>query len=158
MKNEQTETDELNKEMRNIIEEARVILPGIQALFGFQTISVFNERFATLPSYVKDCHLGGLGMIIIAIALVMTPAVYHRTVGRENVSQRMVRISSFLICAALAPLALGLALDIFTVIFVASDNPAGSVMGALVTLLFLSGLWFAFPLGSRKRARKFHAH
>ncbi|HEY0487979.1 MAG TPA: hypothetical protein VGD30_00560, partial [Telluria sp.] len=33
------DNDSLNGEMRNIIEEARVILPGVQALFGFQTIA-----------------------------------------------------------------------------------------------------------------------
>jgi hypothetical protein len=31
------------------IDEARMVLPGIQALFGFQLIAVFNERFAQLP-------------------------------------------------------------------------------------------------------------
>ncbi|MFB9245843.1 DUF6328 family protein [Massilia antarctica] len=71
----------LHEEMRNIIEEARVILPGVQALFGFQTIAVFNDRFAGLPSYATLCHLVGLGMVIIAVALVMTPAVYYRVVG-----------------------------------------------------------------------------
>ncbi|MFC5477072.1 hypothetical protein [Massilia suwonensis] len=36
--------------MRNIIEEARVILPGLQALFGFQTVAVSSERFEDLAS------------------------------------------------------------------------------------------------------------
>ncbi|TLG71825.1 hypothetical protein [Methylocystis sp. B8] len=30
---------------RGAIEEARMVLPGIQALFGFQLIAVFNNRF-----------------------------------------------------------------------------------------------------------------
>ena len=33
---------------REAIEEARMVLPGIQALFGFQFITVFNERFRQL--------------------------------------------------------------------------------------------------------------
>jgi hypothetical protein len=32
----------LEEETRTIIEEARMVLPGIQALFGFQLIAVFN--------------------------------------------------------------------------------------------------------------------
>jgi hypothetical protein len=37
--------DQTDKTGRDAIEEARMVLPGIQALFGFQLIAVFNERF-----------------------------------------------------------------------------------------------------------------
>ncbi|MDQ1925087.1 DUF6328 family protein [Massilia pseudoviolaceinigra] len=147
------ERNGLHEEMRNIIEEARVILPGVQALFGFQTIAVFNDRFAELPSYVTLCHLIGLGMVIIAVALVMTPAVYYRVVGPANVSRRMIARSSWLIRCALAPLACGLALDMFTVIFVTTRGLPASVAGALLTLLILIALWFAFPWYERRRCR-----
>lgn len=151
---EQSDADALNEEMRNIIEEARVILPGIQALFGFQTIAVFNQRFVELAEYARDCHLFGLGMVIIAVALVMTPAVYYRYVGKEHVSPRMVRLSSLMIRAALFPLACGLALDIFVVILAASDRPAWSVVGGGFAFLFLIGLWFAFPISARRKSRR----
>jgi len=35
----------LEEETRTVIEEARMVLPGIQAFFGFQLIAVFNNRF-----------------------------------------------------------------------------------------------------------------
>jgi len=44
------EFDKVDPDMRNIIEEARVILPGLQALFGFQTVAVSSERFEDLAS------------------------------------------------------------------------------------------------------------
>lgn len=153
MNTKQQEPVDLDGEMRNIIEEARVILPGVQALFGFQTIAVFNDRFADLPSFVTLCHLIGLGMVIIAVALVMTPAIYYRVVGPRFVSPRMIKRSSWLIRSALAPLAGGLALDMFVVIFVATGALEASVAGALITLLFLTSLWFAFPWYERRRCR-----
>ena len=153
MNNRQHNADALNEEMRNIIEEARVILPGIQALFGFQTIAVFNQRFVELPAYAKDCHLISLGMVIIAVALVMTPAVYYRYVGRDYVTPRMVGLSSLMIRAALFPLAAGLALDIFTVILTAIDRPVFSAIGGVVAFVFLIGLWFIFPISARYRSR-----
>ncbi|HEY0062582.1 MAG TPA: DUF6328 family protein [Telluria sp.] len=140
--------------MRNIIEEARVILPGVQALFGFQTIAVFNDRFAELPSYATLCHLIGLGMVIFAVALVMTPAVYYRVVGPRFVSRRMVKRSSLLIRSALAPLAVGIALDMFTVIYVATGYLWASIGGALLTVLLLSSLWFVFPWMERRHQRQ----
>ncbi|SHH73616.1 DUF6328 family protein [Massilia sp. CF038] len=152
--NEQNEQNGFREEMRNIIEEARVILPGVQALFGFQTIAVFNDRFADLPSFATLCHLIGLGMVIVAVALVMTPAVYYRVVGPKYVSHRMVKRSSWMIRSALAPLALGLALDMFTVIYVATDRVSASIAGALLTFAFLSFLWFVFPWTERRQQRQ----
>ena len=153
MENKNNEPNGLHEEMRNIIEEARVILPGVQALFGFQTIAVFNDRFAELPSYATLCHLIGLGMVIIAVALVMTPAVYYRVVGPAHVTRRMTRRSAWLIRSALAPLACGLALDMFTVIFVATQDLKVSIAGATATFIFLAGLWFAFPWHERSQSR-----
>ncbi len=148
------EPDALNEEMRNIIEEARVILPGIQALFGFQTIAVFNERFGELPRFAKEAHLVGLGMVIIAVALVMTPAIYYRYVGKEHVSTRMVKLSSLMIRAALFPLACGLSLDIFVVILAATERALLSVTGGSLAMLFLISLWFIFPIEARRRTRR----
>lgn len=154
MNNDQTEHDSCDLEMRNIIEEARVILPGVQALFGFQTIAVFAERFADLPPYATLCHLISLGMVIIAVALVMTPAIYYRVVGPRYVSRLMIKRSSLMLRAAMAPLASGLALDMFTVIFRATNHLHASIGGALATFLILIGLWFAFPWIERRRLRR----
>ena len=38
----------LEEETRTTIEEARMVLPGIQAFFGFQLIAVFNNRLQDL--------------------------------------------------------------------------------------------------------------
>lgn len=143
----------LQEEMRNIIEETRVILPGIQALFGFQTIVVFNQRFAELPEFAKDCHLISLAMIVIAIGLIVTPAVYYRYVGHDYVSPHMLSASTRMIRTALACLAIGLSLDIFTVIYTATALVSASVIGAVITFVFLVIMWFAFPLAARRAAR-----
>lgn len=43
-----SEAETLKEELSNILGECRILLPAIQALFGFQTIAVFNERFEQL--------------------------------------------------------------------------------------------------------------
>src|SRR4029077_15687373 len=42
---EEDERESLETEVEQALEEARMVLPGIQALFGFQLIAVFNQRF-----------------------------------------------------------------------------------------------------------------
>lgn len=93
-------------------------------------------------------------MVIIAVALVMTPAAYYRCVGEDYLSPRMVEVSSRMIRTALLPLACGLALDIFVVILTATDRPALSGLGAAFAFLFLIGLWVVFPISARRSSRR----
>ena len=53
-----------------------MVLPGIQALFGFQLIAVFNERFRQLSEGEQLIHFTAIMLVAIAIALIMTPAAY----------------------------------------------------------------------------------
>lgn len=142
--------EQIDQEMRNIIEEARVILPGLQALFGFQTIAVFNQSFAEIATYAKVCHLLGLALVIVAVAMVMTPAVYYRAL-RGRATNEMAKLSSRMILRALVPLALGLALDIFTVIFVATDSLPISAAAGVATVLLLGSMWYLLPRRERQR-------
>ena len=155
MEQKHDEQERHDMEMRNIIEEARVVLPGVQALFGFQTIAVFNDRFADLADYAKACHALGMIMVVISIAMVMTPAIYYRTC-HGHATAAMVRLSSKMIRGALGPLAAGLALDMFTVIHIVASGMSArmalSVGAGLGTLALLAGFWFFLPRHGRKMA------
>jgi hypothetical protein len=146
--------ESLHEEMRNIIEETRVILPGIQALFGFQTIAVFNDHFGDLPEFARYCHLAGLSMVVISIALIVFPAVYYRYVGSDYLYPQMLSTSTRMIRAALFFLAAGLSLDMFTVIFAATDHVLASVIGAAMSMSLLLALWFMLPIAARRAARR----
>jgi hypothetical protein len=151
---EEVVKESLKEEMDHLLEEARMLLPGIQALFGFQTIAVFNDRFSDLPMFVKDAHLAGLGLVVLAIALVITPAAYHRMAEPGCISERTIRWASRLICGGLAPLACGLSLDVFVVIYSVTTSWPASITGGIAALMILMGLWFAFPLAYRWRNAK----
>jgi hypothetical protein len=133
-----------DKDMRNMIEEARCILPGLQAVFGFQTIAVFNERFNDLEQYAQVCHMVALGSMVVAMVMLMTPAVYYR--AQHGVpTASMVRVSRRHIRGALMPLGIGLSLDMLTVMSLATDILPLSVGVAVATLLLFVGLWYLVP-------------
>lgn len=133
-----------DREMRHIIEEARVILPGLQAVFGFQTIAVFNERFKDLETYAQVCHLAGLGLMVIAMAMLMTPAIYYRA-QHGHATSLMVKVSRRMIRGALMPLACGMSLDMLTVISLATDKLVLSIVAAVLTFLLFVSLWYLLP-------------
>ena len=133
-----------DKEMRDMIEEARCILPGLQAVFGFQTIAVFNERFNDLATYAKVCHVFGLVLLVIAMVMLMTPAVYYRA-QHGTPTAAMVRVSRRHLRGALIPLGTGLSLDMLTVMSLATDILPLSIGVAVATLVLFVGLWYMVP-------------
>jgi hypothetical protein len=141
----------VEKMAQEAIEEARMVLPGIQALFGFQLIAVFNERFHRLAGAEQALHYIALLLVALAIAIIMTPAAYHRLVERETVTHFFVRLASCMIAAAMVPPMLALALEVYLVGQIVLQDQATSAVIAAAVLLLFAGLWFGFPLAMRNR-------
>lgn len=150
---EEKEKESLKDEMRNLIEEARMVIPGIQALFGFQTMAVFNNRFTELPDIGKHVYLASLALLVIAMALMMAPAAYHRLAERGQVSRQMINIGSNLLTTALVPLMFAFALDVYVVVLAALDSGGCGLIGGVATIVMLAGAWFGFPLLKRRMDR-----
>ncbi len=64
---EPMENESLQQQAQQTIEEARMVLPGIQALFGFQLIAIFNIRFQDLTLYEQ--WLSSLGRPLLSHSL-----------------------------------------------------------------------------------------
>ena len=75
--------------LQQTLDEARMVLPGLQALFGFQLIAVFSDGFERrLDATEQSLHLAAIVLVTIAIAIVMTPAAYHRQVEPRSATAR----------------------------------------------------------------------
>jgi Family of unknown function (DUF6328) len=83
MMNQETERLKLTDAARYVFEECRMVLPGIQALFGFQMISVFNQGFAQkLDPFQQKLHGIAIVFVVAAIGLIMAPAAPGGKGGR----------------------------------------------------------------------------
>ncbi len=143
------EKTKLTDKIKHVLTECRVVLPGSQALLGFQFISVLTESFDRLPTLSKYVHLAALGLNALAIVLLMTPAAYHRLVEQGEETEHFHRFASKMLVAALVPLALGLAGDVYVVVQKVSDSQLLSVVAALVVLAVFWELWFGLTLYRR---------
>ena len=54
--NDASSRGNIDKIAQATIEEARMVLPGIQALFGFQLVAAFNQRFTELSPSNQYLH------------------------------------------------------------------------------------------------------
>lgn len=128
-----------------LLDECRMVLPGIQCLFGFQLIVVFSSEFSRRLSVPEQhLHLLAIGLIAIAVALIMTPAAYHRQTGSREVSELLVRISSRMLLSSMVPLALSICIEFYLVAQVLLDHSIVPVLSIALLLVFVL-LWFVLP-------------
>ena len=136
----------LDEAVTHLLEECRMVLPGIQALFGFQLIAVFNPRFAEqLTKTEQIVHYIAIGLVAIAIGLVMAPAAVHRQNGRGDVSDDFLVIASRLLLLSMLPLMFGICLDFYLIGRLILHSSALSVIFAAVLLGVFLMLWFILP-------------
>ena len=84
---------DLEKAVLLLLDECRMVLPGIQALFGFQLVAVFSQNFERLAPTAQRLHLLSLTLVGTAIVLIMTPAAYHRQTSPREARGDFVELS-----------------------------------------------------------------
>lgn len=143
---EEPRPQSLDETVGNVLEEARMILPGVQTLFGFQLIVVFNQQFHDgLSSVEQDFHLLAMALIAIAGGLLMAPAAYHRRAEPESISRRFVRLSSRLLTWSTYPLLVGIVIDFYLVAtFITASDVVGILLAAALGVV-LALLWLVLP-------------
>ena len=139
----------LSDKIKHVLTEARVVLPGAQALLGFQFLAVLTESFERLPKMSQYVHLASLGCIAVTVVLLMTPAAYHRIVEQGEETEHFHRFASKMVVASLVPLALGIAGGVYVVVQKVTGSALPSVVAALVTLALFWELWFGVTLYRR---------
>lgn len=142
--------ESLERQVEHMLDEARMILPGIQTLFGFQLIAVFNDSFSRLLAPdVQLIHLAALITVLAACGAVIAPAAYHRLAEPHTISEHFVTITCRLLSAGLVLLMIGLSLDVFVIGLLILRSLEGALALAAAVCLGLGAMWFAFPLASR---------
>jgi len=140
----------LDSAASHLLEECRMVLPGIQALFGFQLIAVFNDGFDhKLALGERQLHFLALFLVALSAGLVMTPAAIHRQTQQREVSERFIWLSSLLVRMSMFPLALGLSLDVYLIARMVFDASAAGWAFAATLFVILMGLWYALPKRER---------
>jgi hypothetical protein len=148
---EQREHAPLHARIEQMLTEARVILPGAQALLGFQLVIVLSGMFEKLPVGSRVIHGLALLAVALAVMLLMTPAALHRIVWSGEDSEILLTTGSALTTTALLPLALGMGGDAYVVLARITGMANGAAIAAGCVLLALLGCWYAWPFADRWR-------
>jgi len=144
MQRNERENTPLHTKIEQMLTEARVILPGAQALLGFQLAIVITQSFEKLPPLSQAMHALSLGLVALTVILLMAPAAYHRIVYAGEDAAEFHRTGSILVTAATVPLALGMSVDLFVVMAKIAGIEAGAIIAVLALVGFVA-LWHVYP-------------
>ena len=140
------------KDVREMLEEIRVALPGVELLLGFLLVLPFSQNFDRLATPERGIYLACFLLTAAVIALFIAPTAAHR-LGFRKVDKLVLLVrTNRQIVAGLAMLAVAIAFATYLVctMVLAASWPA-IVAGAVA--LWCIAWWFVVPRVARSRMR-----
>jgi uncharacterized protein DUF6328 len=137
------------RELIELLNELRVILPGVQVLFAFLLMVPFTQRFPGLDNLETGVFFMTLLCTAVATALLIAPSAHHRMLWRGGVREQRLVMGNILTIAGLIFLLPAIVGVVFVITAFIFDLTAAVVVTALLALFFVL-LWFALPLRYRE--------
>jgi magnesium-transporting ATPase (P-type) len=140
--------EERIREMNELLQELRVILPGVQVLFAFLLTVAFTQRFTEISSYQKNIYFTALMSTAFATVFFIAPTSQHRLLWRRHARSQRLWLANWLLIVGSVFLAVGVS----CVVFLVADFIYGSTTAAVATALVAGAvlvLWYLLPLVQR---------
>jgi amino acid transporter len=154
---EQSQADETPKERadRELIEllnELRVVLPGVTVLLAFLLAVPFAKGWPRTTTFQRDVFVVAFLATAVSVALLTAPSSYHRLRFRQGNKERMVRIGNRLSIAGIAASAVSLlAVVVLVMDYVMSREAA--IVAAASLFVVIAVLWYGLALVAELRDR-----
>lgn len=148
MTENETKAERLNRELEELLQGLRVLLPGVQVLFAFLLTVPFSNRFASVTSSEKALFLAALVCAAVASAFLIAPSAFHRMLFREHDKEWLVLLANKLAIVGTVFLAVAMTCAMFLVATVLYGSAVASAVAAGLGTLFLV-LWYVVP-GARR--------
>jgi hypothetical protein len=136
------------RELIELLQELRIVIPGVQILFAFLLTVPFSQGFTQLTTVQRDVFFATLLCTAAATALLIAPSAHHRLLFRQGVREKRLRMGNTLTILGLAflvPAMVG-------VVYVITDLIFGLTMALIVTIVMALSfllLWFVLPIPYR---------
>jgi hypothetical protein len=137
--------ERVDRELIELLNGLRVILPGVQVLLAFLLTVPFSQRFAQASSTDRIVYFATVLLTVAATGALTMPAAYHRIRFRQGDKERMLRISNTFAIVGLALLTFAMASVVFLITNVLYGVGA-AIAVALIVLAVLGFSWFGVPL------------
>jgi predicted membrane channel-forming protein YqfA (hemolysin III family) len=140
--------EDLDRELIELLNELRVVLPGVQVLFAFLLTVPFTNQFSQITNGQRQVFFATFLLTTASTALLIAPSAYHRLRWRQHDKEQMLETANRLSIGGMVFLTLALVCAAFLV----TDLMFHATMAALVTAVvagFFTWFWWGLPLTRR---------
>lgn len=145
---EESEQERLDRNLGELLQELRVVIPGVQVLFAFLLTVPFQQNFTKINNFQRDVYFATLICTAISAILLMSPTAYHRLTFRYQQKRKLVFYSNRFAIIGLTFLAAAMTGALLLVTDVLFSTAAAAIVTGLA-ITAISVLWYALPLRRR---------
>ena len=149
MSDEESRKERLDRELMELLQELRVVIPGVQVLLAFLLTAPFQQRFAELPGSMRNAFFASIVCATLATAFLIAPSAHHRLRWRAGEKERLVRVGNQMAIIGTVFLAAAIVLALYVVTDVLFTTNL-AVMTAVASLVVFGGLWYVLPMLGRQ--------
>jgi Family of unknown function (DUF6328) len=143
--------ERLDRELMELLQELRVVLPGVQVLLAFLLVAPFQPRFAQLPGSLRNAFFASVACATLATVLLIAPSVHHRLRWRARDKERLLRIGNQVALWGTVFLAAAIVLALYVVTNVLYVSQL-ALLGAGVAVVVFGWVWYGLPFVGRSPA------
>lgn len=144
----ESEKERVDRELIELLNELRIVLPGVQVLFAFLLILPFQTGFERATDSQRIVYFVALLSSAVAGALLIAPSVYHRINFRRKVKEQMLFDANGMLIASTVFVAVGIVCSMYVITDLLFGPTAALVMVAISVAVF-GVLWYALPMHRR---------
>jgi hypothetical protein len=145
---DESESERLDRNLGELLQELRVALPGVQVLFAFLLAVPFQQNFTKISPFQERVYFATLLLTAASAVLLISPSAYHRMTFRMQEKDTLIFLANRLAIVGLGLLALamtGAIMLITSVLF----GAAATIVTSTVTLAMFATFWYLLPLRRR---------
>jgi hypothetical protein len=143
-------SERLDQEWIELLNEIRVLLPGVQVLFAFLLTAPFAAGFDDVTELQRDVYAVALLGALASIVCLVSPTAHHRIRWRKRDKEFMLHVANRSVIVGSAFLALSMSAAVFLVGDYLFDRWVANLATIGVATAF-TVFWFALPLARRMR-------
>jgi hypothetical protein len=149
------EAERLERQLGELLQEARVAMPGVQVLFAFLLAVPFQQRFASTTTFQRDVYLVTILLAAAATICFIAPAAYHRILFEQRDKPHLIEIGNAFLITGMGFLALAMTAAVLLVCDVLFHTTTVAIVVAGVAGTF-AWTWFGYPISRRIRGKRTH--
>jgi hypothetical protein len=148
MSDGESNKERLDRELMELLQELRVVIPGVQVLLAFLLTAPFQQRFAQLPGSMRNAFFASIACATLATAFLIAPSAHHRLRWRAGEKERLVRVGNQMAIVGTVFLAAAIVLALYVITDVLFTTNLAVLTGIAALVLF-GVLWYVVPMVGR---------